>query len=236
MEPVLFYGVPHGCSFGSVVALEWLGQPYRLCRIDMLSGTKGHSFVSVSPLGETPALMLEDGRTLTESFAIMHTIAARKLEIKLGFAQGTPDFDWLNSVLAYLHTTFHSAFSPAWTAYKLAEDDPNRQVLRSLARDKAARSYAHLQDMLAGREWLAGGDAKTVADAYFIGIARWGEDLGLFDLSQEYPRLHQHIQKLEADPGVIFAHAIEDENPAATSGGGFLGHVALGELSRRLAA
>ncbi|MCR7705994.1 glutathione S-transferase, partial [Pseudomonas aeruginosa] len=35
MEPVLFYGVPHGCSFGSIVALEWLGRPYRLCRIEM---------------------------------------------------------------------------------------------------------------------------------------------------------------------------------------------------------
>ena len=35
MEPVLFYGVPSGCSFGSIVALEWLGIPYKLCRIDM---------------------------------------------------------------------------------------------------------------------------------------------------------------------------------------------------------
>ena len=35
MEPVLFYGVPQGCSFGSIVALEWLNQPYRLCRINM---------------------------------------------------------------------------------------------------------------------------------------------------------------------------------------------------------
>ena len=235
MEPVLFYGVPHGCSFGSIVALEWLGEPYRLCRIDMLSKPEGEAFSRVSPLGETPALLLENGRALTESFAIMHNLGARKLERKLGFAQGTPEFDRLNSVLAYLHTTFHSAFSPAWAAYKLAEDDPNRQVLRTLARDKAARSYEHLQDTLGGREWLAGGDAKSLADAYFIGIARWGEDLGLFDLGEEYPRLYRHVQKLEADPGVIFAHAIEDGNPA-TSSGGFRGHVTLEELNPRLAA
>ena len=35
MTPILFYGVPSGCSFGSIVALEWLRQPYHLCRIDM---------------------------------------------------------------------------------------------------------------------------------------------------------------------------------------------------------
>ncbi len=235
MEPVLFYGVPHGCSFGSIVALEWLGRPYRLCRIDMLSKPEGEAFARVNPLGETPALLLEDGRALTESFAIMHNVGARDLERKLDFAQGTPEFDRLNSVLAYLHTTFHSAFSPAWSAYKLAENDPNRELLRALARDKAAASYAHLQDMLDGREWLPGGAEKSLADAYFIGIARWGEDLGLFELAREYPRLHRHMQKLEADPGVIFAHAIEDGNPA-TSSGGFRDHITLDELNPRLAA
>jgi glutathione S-transferase len=235
MEPVLFYGVPHGCSFGSIVALEWLGLPYRLCRIDMLSKPEGEAFARISPLGETPALLTEDGRALTESLAIMHNIAARDLNAKLGFEQGTPEFDRLNSVLAYLHTTFHSAFSPAWSAYKLAENDPNRELLRALARDKAAASYAHLQDMLGGREWLAGGAEKSLADAYFIGIARWGEDLGLFDLAGEHPRLHRHMQKLEADPGVIFAHAIEDGNPATTAGG-FRGHITLDELNPRLAA
>jgi glutathione S-transferase len=235
MEPVLFYGVPHGCSFGSIVALEWLGRPYRLCRIDMLSKPEGEAFTRISPLGETPALLLEDGRALTESFAIMHNIAARDLGAKLGFAQGRPEFDRLNSVLAYLHTTFHSAFSPAWTAYKLAENDPNRHMLRALAREKAGASYRYLQDVLDGREWLAGGEEKSVADAYFIGIARWGEDLGLFDLGKEFPRLYRHMQKLEADPGVIFAHAIEDGNPAET-GGGFRGHVTLDELNPRQAA
>ena len=33
--PILYYGVPSGCSFGSIVALEWLGQPYALSRIEM---------------------------------------------------------------------------------------------------------------------------------------------------------------------------------------------------------
>lgn len=234
MEPVLFYGVPHGCSFGSIVAIEWLGKPYRLCRIDML-GKRDPGFLAANPLGQTPALLLEDGRPLTESLAILSNIAARDLGRKLGFAQGSQEFDRLNSVLSYLHTSFHSAFAPAWTAYKLAEGDPRRDMLRELARDHAAQCYSHLQDMLEGEEWLAGGDSRTVADAYFIGIARWGEDLGLFNLAEEYPRLHQHIQKLEADPAVIFAHAIEDGRPAVSTGG-FLGHVTPDELESRAAA
>ena len=234
MEPVLFYGVPHGCSFGSIVALEWLGQPYRLCRIDMLA-PKDECYARINPKHQTPTLLLENGEALGESLAILSHIAARDLGQRLGSLQGTRAFDRLNSALAFLHTEVHGAFSPAWTAFKLPEDAAKeKEMLRTLARDQAAKAYAHLEHMLADRPWLAG-DVRTVADAYLVGVARWGEDLRLFDLKREYPRLHRHLRKLEADSAVIFAHAIEDEKPA-TSSGGFLGHVTLAELQPRLAA
>lgn len=234
MEPVLFYGVPHGCSFGAIVAIEWLGAPYRLCRIEMLAERKDAVYARVNPSHETPTLLLEDGEALVESFAILHNLATRDLGKRLGFAQGTRPFDRLNSVLAYLHTSFHGAFSPLWTAFKMQENAPGRELLRALGREKVAQGYGRLEALLVGRDWLAG-EGRTVADAYFAGIARWGEDLKLFDLEREYPRLHAHLQKLEADKAVIFAHAVEDGRPATTSGA-FLGHVSLEELRPRLAA
>lgn len=235
MEPILFYGVPHGCSFGSIVALEWLGQPYRLCRIDMLATPKDGRYARINPRHLTPTLLLETGEALGESLAILHHIAARDLGRRLGFLQGTRAFDRLNKVLAFLHMELHGAFSPAWTAFKLPSDAAkDKEMLRALARKKAADAYTQLETMLSGHDWLAGGH-RTIADAYLAGIARWGEDLQLFDLAREHPRLHQHLQKLEADQGVIFAHAIEDGKPAATSGQ-FLGHVTLDELAPRAAA
>ena len=233
MEPILFYGVPHGCSFGSIVALEWLGQPYRLSRVDMLAKEDGYG--RVNALGETPTLVLENGETLTESLAILNAIAARDLGQRLGFLQGTRDFDRLNSVLAYLHTSFHSAFAPLWTAFKLPQDAPERPMLQQMGRESVAEGYAYLDSLLADRSWIAGTPHRTIADAYLIGIARWGEDLKQFDIAKEYPRLHRHLQKLEADPAVAFAHAIEDGRPATTSGR-FLGQVALNEVRPRLAA
>ncbi len=235
MEPVLFYGVPHGCSFGSIVALEWLGRPYRLHRIDMSAKRPEGAFSRASPFGQTPALLTGDGDTLSESMAILHHIAAQGLDKGLGSAQGTREFDRLNWMLSYLHTSFHSHLGYGWSTYKLAKNDnAGRELLRKMARENAARDYAYLQSVLQEREWLVG-DHRTVADAYFIGIARWGADLGLFDIAKEYPRLHEHMAKLEADPAVIFAHAIEDENPA-TSAGGFLGHMSLQEMDAGLAA
>ena len=44
MEPILVYGFPLGSSMGLVAALEWLGQPYRLSRVDMLADMKTDAY------------------------------------------------------------------------------------------------------------------------------------------------------------------------------------------------
>jgi glutathione S-transferase len=231
MEPVFFYGVPQGCSFGSIVALEWLGEPYRLCRINMPQDMRGDLYGRVNPARETPALLLENGATLSESAAILQHLAARGLTQGLGFAQGTAEYDRLNQVLSYLNTSFFSAFSPLWAAYEMEDNPPVQEMLRALGRKEVAKVHAHVEAMLAGREWLSGA-TRTVADAYFIGIARWAVYHRAVD-QRDYPRLYRHVQKLEADPAVRFAHAIEAEQPA-TGSKAFRGHVPLQELESRL--
>ncbi|GMU06544.1 hypothetical protein [Corallococcus caeni] len=130
--PILFYGVPSGCSFGSIVALEWLGRPYH----------------------------------------------ARGVGTGLSFAQGTGDFDRLNQMLAYLNTTFFSAFSPLW-----------------------------------------------------YGIARWTRYHEVLD-RHDYPKVQGLFERLEADAGVRFAHAIEKgETPQGS--GAFQGYVRLAEALHR---
>jgi len=81
--------------------------------------------------------------------------------------------------------------------------------------------------LLGDRPWLLG-EQRTLADAYFIGIARWTRYHDVAD-RRDYPNLQRLFEKLEADPAVIFAHAIEAERPAM-SAGGFLGHVSLREV------
>ncbi|WNG42143.1 glutathione S-transferase [Archangium violaceum] len=231
MEPVLFYGVPQGCSFGSIVALEWLGVPYRLSRIT--HDTPKDLFAQFNPVRQTPVLLLENGTALTESAAILQHLANRVPERRLGFAQGTPEHDRLNETLAYLNTTFFSAFAPLWASFEMEKNPPVQEMLRTMGREKVAKAHKELEAMMARREWLVG-NTRTIADAYFIGIARWATFHGVAD-PRAYPRIHAHIQRLEADPAVIFAHAIEEERPA-TSSGGFKGHVALEDLRSRLAA
>lgn len=233
MEPVLLYGVPQGCSLGSIVALEWLNQPYRLCRINMPEDMQTDLYAQINPVRETPALLLENGAVLTESAAILQNIAARGIAQGLGFAQGTLEFDRLNQRLAFLNTSFFSAFSPLWRAYEMEANPPVQNMLRDLGRTLVAKAHAHLDAMLANQQWLVG-NRRTVADAYFIGLARWANYHRAIEQS-DYPNVLRLFEKLEADPAVVFAHAIEDERPAK-SAGGFRGHATLEEVRSRLSA
>jgi glutathione S-transferase len=231
MEPVLLYGVPQGCSFGSIVAFEWLNQPYRLCRINMPADMQTDVYARINPVRETPALLLENGSVLTESAAILQNIAARGIDRGLGFAQGTPEFDQLNQRLAFLNTTFFSAFSPLWRAYEMEENPPVQTMLRESGRSLVAKAHSQLDAMLANRAWLVA-NRPTVADAYFIGLARWANYHRVIEPT-DYPNILRLFEKLEADPAVAFAHAIEDELPAK-SAGGFRGHVALPDVAALL--
>lgn len=233
MTPILFYGVPSGCSFGSIVALEWLGQPYRLCRVEMPSVVSSEEYRRINAVGETPTLRTDTGEFLSESLAILNHLGARGLQQRLAFAQGTADFDRLNQVLAFLNTAFFGAYAPLWHSLEHAGDGVQQDVLVDYGRRQVHKAHANLSAMLGEGPWLLG-EQRTLADAYFAGIARWNEYHQAVD-RREFPNLQRLFDRLHADPAVVFAHAIEQQQPARSSGG-FEGEVPLERVLAELGA
>lgn len=222
--PILFYGVPSGCSFGSIVALEWLQLPYRLCRIEMPRDLQTTAYRRINPMGETPTLRTSGGAYLSESLAILNHLAAQDVDGGLGFAQGSEGFDRLNQMLAFLNTTFFGAYTPLWFALEHGEDAEQQRVLKEFGRTQVRKAHTMLSTMLGDKPWLLG-EERSLADAYFIGIARWNDYHQVVD-RREFPNLQRLFDKLEADPAVRFAHAIEAQT-SATSSGRFLGEIDL---------
>ncbi|MDR0181879.1 glutathione S-transferase family protein [Lysobacter arvi] len=227
--PILFYGVPSGCSFGSIVALEWLGLPYRLCRIEMPKDIATDAYRRINPMGETPTLRTRDGTYVSESLAILNHLAAEGIAGGLGFAQGTAGFDRLNQTLAFLNTTFFGAYAPLWFALEHGGDAEQQRVLKEYGRAQVHRAHALLSRMLGDKPWLLG-EERSLADAYFVGIARWNDYHQVVD-RREFPQLQRLFETLQDDPAVRFAHAIEAQAPAVTTGR-FLGEIGLDEASR----
>jgi glutathione S-transferase len=226
MSPILLYGIPAGCSFGSIVALEWAGQPYRLSRITMPGLVTSDAFLALNPAAETPAFVTANGDVLTESLAILGHVGAQVLDSGLAFRQGSAEFDRLNRMLAWLNTTFFNAFGALWNVYEHSTEGAEKAALQAYGRGKVLKAHRHLEALLERGDgpWLLGA-RRTLADAYFAGIARWADYHAVFE-RDAFPRVAALRARLADDAGVQFAHAIEENLPLPPSSA-FEGHVSL---------
>jgi len=234
MEPILLYGHPLGSSMGLVAALEWLGQPYRLARVHMPDDMLDARFARLNGRQETPVLITDDKRVLTETLAIALWLEARDAERRVSFTPGSAEADRLHQAMAFLNTGFTTAFSAYWVALEMAAPDAAYQsALRRFGRAQVNNRHRKLETMMSDTPFLVG-ERPTLADAVFVGVARWADFHQAIDQAN-YPRIARLRQNLEADPAVRFATAIESgETPAGV--GACRGHVALSEVSQLLAA
>ncbi|MBL0726892.1 glutathione S-transferase family protein [Piscinibacter sp. HJYY11] len=227
MTPILFAGFPQGSSLGLVAASEWLGLPYRVARVHMPDDMLSEAYGRLNGRRETPALILENGQPLTENLAIAHWMASRDTDHRISFAPGSGDSLRMHQLMAFLNTSFTGAFSPLWAAMENPSmPDDVKQVLQHHGREAVALRHTQLEAMIGEGPYLVG-ERPTLADAIFIGVARWADFHSAVD-----PRAHPKVQalkaRLEADPAVQFAHAVEDGLPA-TGSGAMVGLVPLAE-------
>lgn len=216
-EPIFTSGFPLGSSAGLVAAFEWLGQPYRLTRVDMLGEMREAPYKRLNGRVETPVLITDEGRVLTETMAIALWLEARDTERHISFEPGTPEADRMHQYIAFLNTGFTGAFFSMWVALE-ADDasEEERETLRKFGRSFVAKRHEQLEAMIGDSPYLLG-DKPTLADAVFAGVARWVEFHKAID-PRDYPRILALRQRIEADPAFRFAVAIEDGKPAIGSG------------------
>ena len=216
MEPLLFAGYPLGSSLGLITAFEWLGQPYRVSRVKMPDDMVTRAYAETNGRQETPMLVTDNG-VLTETMAIALWLERRDHGHRVSFEAGSRQSDRLHQSMAFLNSSFTAAFSPLWAALEMqGVSDQVRETLRSFGRHAVAKRHRQLEGMLGASKYMLG-DTPTLADALFIGVARWADFHQAID-AREYPRILALKETLEADRAVVFAHAIEDGKPVADRG------------------
>ncbi|WP_163272874.1 glutathione S-transferase family protein [Chelativorans alearense] len=231
MEPILLYGFPLGSSMGLVAALEWLGRPYRLCRVDMLGEMRDPSYARINARHETPAFITDEGQILTETMAIAAWLEARDTERRISFDPLTRDAERMHQLMAFVNTGFTGAFSPLWVAMEMEAPDPAMQsALRKWGREAVTERHDKLEEMIEASAFLLG-DRPTLADALLIGVARWLDFHNVAE-KERWPKLAALRQRLEADPAVVYASDLED-GKANPGSGACVGHVDLAEVIQR---
>lgn len=181
--------------------LDALGRPYRWIETDSTAGaTRTQEFLALNPNGKVPLLVLEDGRRLAESNAILCYLA-----------EGTP---WLPSdpwerartlqwmfFEQYSHEPYVAVarFVCKW----LPEDHPRRAELPQLL-ERGARALDVMEDHLSRESFFSGG-AIGVADIALFAYTHCAADGG-FDLSR-WPNVTDWLARVRAQPGFSPMHA-----------------------------
>lgn len=158
----------------------------------------GEDYLAINPLGQVPALRLDDGQLVFENQAILQYVADRFPAAGLAPPPGrerTRLQQWLSFIATELHK---SVYIPL-----LVRDAP--EGAREYARKLAPARFAALDRHLAGREYVL--DKFSVADAYLTTVLNWSHAAGI-DLAQ-WPVVSAYYQRMLKRPSVAKAVAEE---------------------------
>jgi glutathione S-transferase len=190
----LFY-MPGACSLAPHIVANEAGIPLDLVKVD--GKTKKteteQNYLATNPNGYVPALVLDNGETLTEASVVVQYLADRKPGSGLMPAAGEMARYRVQQWLAFIATELHKTFSPFFKPGTPEETKTaNRQHL--------ARRLGHVDASLDGKTFLMGG-TFTAADAYLWTILGWAKAVGL-DLSP-FANVQKFMATVAARPAVV---------------------------------
>ncbi|HTP98194.1 MAG TPA: glutathione transferase GstA [Casimicrobiaceae bacterium] len=166
----LYYS-PGACSLASHIALEEAKLPYTAVKVDLAARrtADGGDYLAINAKGYVPALVLDDGGTLTENAIVLQYIADQSPGSELAPAHGTFARYKLGEWLNFIASELHKGFGPLWNA-----KDP--EEVKDAARRNLGKRFAYADKRLAATPFLMG-DTFTVADAYLFVMLDWTDRL-----------------------------------------------------------
>jgi glutathione S-transferase len=153
-------------------ALEELGVPYELVRLDPAKGeTRSTAHLARHPLGHVPVLE-DQGAFLFESAALCLYLADRFPERGLAPAPGTTARGELYQWLFFAMTEMEAPLGAIATERKKPDGARDEAALQA-AGARFAQAAAAIDAVLRRRRWLLG-DEFTMGDIVVGGVLQWG--------------------------------------------------------------
>jgi glutathione S-transferase len=175
--------------------LDMLGRPYRWIETVTTEGaTRTPEFLALNPNGKVPLLVLEDGRRLAESNAILCYLA-----------EGTPflpDDAWERArTLQWLFFEQYShepCIAVARFICRWLPVDHERRAELPRLRERGVQALDVMEDHLVREAWFSGA-AFGIADIALFSYTHCASDAG-FELSS-WPNVATWLERVNAQPG-----------------------------------
>ena len=192
------YTMSGTCALAPHIALEWTGEPYEL-EVMKHGQHREPEYLQVNPKGKVPALVLEDGRVLTEAAAILMYLTDRYPQANLGTNDDAYERYQIEEWLAYMTSEVHADFAPHFAPQRFIDDESQYDALRQATYKRLHGHYTTLDERLAQKEHPVAG-RHTVADPYLYVLTRWVDQTPM-DIN-DYPNLKRFREQMAADAGV----------------------------------
>jgi len=179
---------------GNCLKVKWTAEtlaiPYIWQDVDVTKGeSRTATFLAMNPAGQVPTVVLDDGRTLAQSNAIILHLAEGSRLIPADAYDRARMFEWLFWE-QYSHEPYVAVarFHVRYLGRAVADLEP-RIV------ERGAAALARMDAALNGRKFLVG-EALTLADIALVAYTRMAADGG-FALS-DYPAVEAWVARMEA--------------------------------------
>ncbi|WP_312163179.1 glutathione S-transferase family protein [Phenylobacterium sp.] len=178
---------------GNCLKVKWvadhLGREYQWIETDILQGeSRTAAFLAMNPAGQVPAVILDDGRPLAQSNAIIIHLAEGSDLIPADAYDRARMLEWMFWE-QYSHEPYVAVarFHVRYGGKAVADLEP-----RLVERGEGA--LQRLEDGLAASSFLVG-EALTLADVALVAYTRVAHEGG-FDLAR-YPRVQAWVKRVE---------------------------------------
>ncbi len=183
----------------AMLKLDYQWQP-----VDILAGdTKQDTFLALNPNGKIPVLVLDDGRCLAESNAILHYLAAGRAYLPTDAYQLAKVLEW-QFFEQYSHEPY---IAVARFIAKYLGMPKSRQVEFQQKQAGGHKALKVMEQQLEKTPYLIG-DKFTIADISLYGYTHVAPEGG-FDLSR-YPAIRDWLGRIKNLPGYVAMETLQN--------------------------
>jgi glutathione S-transferase len=183
---------------GNCLKVKWtaqkLGIAYRWIQTGVLKAeTRTPEFLAMNPAGQVPAVVLDDGRVLAQSNAIILYLAEGSALIPSDRYDRARMFEWM-----FWEQYSHEPYIAVARRIRFVEGRGADEVDPKLMQ-RGNGALARLELQLGSTPYLVG-EALTLADVALIAYTRVAHEGG-FDLDR-YPAVKAWVPRVEAELGI----------------------------------
>ncbi len=190
---------------GNCLKVKWvaerLGIAHDWIEIDILKGeTRTDGFLTLNPFGQVPVVQFEDGRTLSQSNAILLHLAEGSDLVPEDAFERTKMLEWMFWE-QYSHEPTIAVRRFQKHYLKRSDDAIDADLMA-----KGRRALGRMEMALISSDFIAGGAALTLADIALLAYTRMAHEGG-FDLG-DFPAVHAWVARCELELGLPHLHDV----------------------------